>query len=72
MLTRERLSLLLAMLVVAGLLIFLFATLPASGTNALAAPPITKVLKRRHDQRKEPPNRAEIAGTATTGPTGSK
>jgi len=49
------------MMVVLGLLVILFVTLPVSGTSALAAPPITKVLKRRHDLRKDPPNRAEIA-----------
>src|SRR5438132_8912655 len=61
MLTRERLSLLLSTIVVVGLLIFLFATLPTSGSNASAAPPIIKVLKRRHDRRREPPNAAEVA-----------
>jgi len=61
MLTRERLRLLLATIAVVGLLIFLFATLPTSGTDASAAPPITKVLKRSYDRRKEPPNAAELA-----------
>src|SRR5438309_244653 len=61
MLTRQRLSLLLSTIVVVGLLIFLFVTLPTSGSDALAAPPIIKVLKRRYDRRREPPNAAEVA-----------
>jgi hypothetical protein len=61
MLTRERFRLLLVRIVVVGFLIFLFATLPTSGSDASAAPPIRKVLKRRHDRRTGPPNAAEVA-----------
>ena len=42
MLTRERLSLLIAIIMVIALLAFLFATLPLSGTDVSAAPPLTK------------------------------
>ena len=60
MLTRERLSLLLSIIVVVALLTFLFATLPTSGESS-AASPISKVLVRRHDRRTAPLTKAELS-----------